>query len=146
MRAILSDVHANLEALDAVLADIARRPVTSVYSLGDVLGYGPNPLECLERATRWNLNILGNHDQAVLFDPIGFSPTAEKAAFWTRGVLESARRDDLWAFLSERPTQVREGDSLFVHGSARNPTNEYVFPEDVYNVTKMSKIGTQFDK
>ncbi|VTR97367.1 Metallophosphoesterase OS=Planctomyces limnophilus (strain ATCC 43296 / DSM 3776 / IFAM 1008 / 290) GN=Plim_1711 PE=4 SV=1: Metallophos_2 [Gemmata massiliana] len=146
MRAILSDVHGNIEALDAVLADIARLPVSSVTSLGDIVGYGPNPIECVERAMTWNLNILGNHDHAVLFDPFGFSPTAEKAALWTRAVLESARRDDMWAFLSERPKQSRDGAFLFVHGSARSPTNEYVFPEDVYNVTKMTKIGEQIER
>ncbi|MBP3960292.1 metallophosphoesterase family protein [Gemmata sp. G18] len=146
MRAILSDVHGNIEALDAVLADIARLPVTSVTSLGDIVGYGPNPIECVTRAMTWDLSILGNHDHAVLFDPIGFSQTAEKAAIWTRAVLESARRDDMWAFLSERPKQSRDGAFLFVHGSARSPTNEYVFPEDVYNVTKMTKIGEHIER
>ena len=141
MRAILSDVHGNIEALDAVLADIARLPVSSTYSLGDIVGYGPNPIECLDRAMKFDTNVLGNHDHAVLFDPTGFSPTAEKAALWTRAVIEGARRDELWQFLSERPRQFRDGDFLFVHGSARNQTNEYVFPEDVYNVTKMNKIG-----
>jgi diadenosine tetraphosphatase ApaH/serine/threonine PP2A family protein phosphatase len=146
MRAILSDVHGNIEALDAVLADIARTDATSIYSLGDVLGYGPNPVECVERAMKFDLNVLGNHDHAVLFDPTGFSPTAEKAAMWTRAVLEGTRRDDLWQFLSERPRQFRDGDFLFVHGSARNQTNEYVFPEDVYNVTKMTKIGEHIER
>ncbi len=146
MRAILSDVHGNIEALDAVLADVARLPVTSVFSLGDIVGYGPNPMECATRAMKFHVNVLGNHDHAVLFDPAGFSPTAEKAALWTRAVIESARRDDIWAFLSDRPRQHRDGDCLFVHGSARNQTNEYVFPEDVYNVTKMNKIGEQIER
>lgn len=146
MRAILSDVHGNIEALDAVLADVARRSAAAVYCLGDIIGYGPNPIECLDRARGWDLNVLGNHDHAVLFDPTGFSPAAERAALWTRSVIECARRDELWAFLSERPRQHRSGDFLFVHGSARNPTNEYVFPEDVYNATKMAKIGEHIDR
>ncbi|AWM36819.1 diadenosine tetraphosphatase [Gemmata obscuriglobus] len=146
MRAILSDVHGNIEALDAVLADIGGRAVTSIYSLGDIIGYGPNPIECLDRAAAWDLNVLGNHDHAVLFDPTGFSPNAERAALWTRVVVECARREELWTFLSERPRQFRDGDFLFVHGSARNQTNEYVFPEDVFNLSKMARIGEQIDR
>ena len=146
MRAILSDVHGNIEALDAVLADIGRLPVSSIYNLGDIIGYGPNPVECINRALHWDLNVLGNHDHAVLFDPTGFSPTAEKAALWTRAVLKGTRRDELWTFLSGRPHQYRDGDFLFVHGSARNPTTEYVFPEDVHTVAKMNAIGEHIDR
>jgi predicted phosphodiesterase len=145
MRAIVSDIHANLEALTAVLEHIGKQSIDSIFCLGDIVGYGPNPVECLEYARKWDVVVLGNHDQAVLFDPIGFSPSAESAALWTRSILESVRRDDLWSFLAERPRQYRDGDYLYVHGSARNPTNEYVFPEDVYNVTKLNKIGAMFD-
>ena len=146
MFAVLSDIHGNLEALEAVLADIARRPVSAIYCLGDIVGYGPNPVECLEHALKWDLSILGNHDQAVLFDPEGFGQSAERAVFWTRRVLEESRRDDLWNFLASRPRVCREGDFLFVHGSARNPLNEYVFPEDVYNQLKMERIGALLER
>ena len=141
MFAVLSDIHGNLEALTAVLADVARRPVSAVYCLGDIVGYGPNPIECLDLATKWDVTILGNHDQAVMFDPDGFGASAQRAVYWTRSVLEAARRDDLWTFLAARPRVHREGEFLFVHGSARNPTNEYVFPEDVHNEQKMERIG-----
>src|SRR3954453_15426756 len=107
MFAVLSDIHGNIEALDAVLADVARRPVSAVYCLGDVLGYGPNPVECLERAKSWDLTILGNNDQAVMFDPDGFGESAERAVFWTRRLLEETRRSDLWEFLAERPRSHR---------------------------------------
>src|SRR5262245_15934899 len=141
MRAVLSDIHGNLEALEAVLADIGKQPVSSIYCLGDIVGYGPNPVECLERAMKWDLTVLGNHDQALLFDPEGFGVSAARAIFWSRRVLESIRRDDLWSFLGERPRSHREGDFLFVHGSPRNPINEYVFPEDIYNPRKMTRIA-----
>jgi diadenosine tetraphosphatase ApaH/serine/threonine PP2A family protein phosphatase len=146
MWAVLSDIHGNLEALDAVLADVARHPVTHTYCLGDVVGYGPNPVECLERALDWDVVLLGNHDQAAMFDPDGFGVAAERAIFWTRSQLEVARRGDLWEFLAERPRSHREGDFLLVHGSARNPLNEYVFPEDVYNSRKMNRIGDLLDR
>jgi diadenosine tetraphosphatase ApaH/serine/threonine PP2A family protein phosphatase len=144
-RAIVSDVHGNLEALEAVLNDIAALDIKSIYCLGDIVGYGPNPRECVDRVMGFDLCVLGNHDQGALFDPEGFSSGAERAIFWTREQLEcdsdhegSAQRR--WKFLCELPRQVREGSMLFVHGSARNPLNEYVFPEDIYNPRKLSRI------
>jgi diadenosine tetraphosphatase ApaH/serine/threonine PP2A family protein phosphatase len=146
MFAVLSDIHGNLEALDAVLADVARHPVSAIYCLGDVVGYGPNPIECFERAMKWDLVLLGNHDQAVMFDPEGFSSSAERAVLWTRSVLEAARRNDLWSYLAERPRSHRSDDFLYVHGSARNTLNEYVFPEDIFNRGKMERIAAQIDR
>jgi diadenosine tetraphosphatase ApaH/serine/threonine PP2A family protein phosphatase len=145
MFAVLSDIHSNLEALGAVLADVARRSVSAIYCLGDLVGYGPNPIECIERATKWDVVLLGDHDRAVLFGPEGFNSSAERAVFWTRSVLESSRRNDLWSFLAERPRSHRDDQFLFVHGSARDPVNEYVFPEDVFNRRKMSRVGALLD-
>lgn len=154
MRAILSDIHGNLEALEAVLADLTTLPISSIYCLGDIVGYGPNPRECVDQVMKFDLCVLGNHDQGALFDPEGFSSGAERAIFWTReqledtaGDAEQARRR--WQFLCELPRQVREGQILYVHGSPRNPLNEYVFPEDIYNPRKLNRIfsfieGTSF--
>jgi hypothetical protein len=72
VKAIFSDAHANLEALQAVLADVGREQVASVYNLGDTTGYGPNPLECLDLSIGMPVVLLGNNDQGVLFDPDGF--------------------------------------------------------------------------
>ena len=132
MRAILSDIHSNLEALQAVLDDVAAHDVEAIYCLGDIIGYGPNPRECLELVMDWPVVLLGNHDQAVMFDPTDFTPIAERATLWTRRQLEAPipSRDDSeqrWEFLAERPLSYRDGDFLFVHGSPSNPLNEYIF-------------------
>jgi diadenosine tetraphosphatase ApaH/serine/threonine PP2A family protein phosphatase len=145
MIAILSDIHSNLEALQAVLQDVSTQHVEHIYCLGDVVGYGPNPRECLELAMEFQLTLLGNHDQAAVFDPKDFNPTAERATFWTRKQIDAPVRnrqaaDRRWEFLSELPLTHREGDTLFVHGSPANPLHEYVFPEDVYNQRKMERI------
>ena len=92
-RAIISDIHGNIEALEAVLEDIASQGIDSIYCLGDIIGYGPNPRECIDKAMGFDLVILGNHDQGALFDPEGFSSGAEKAIFWTRAQLESPDQD-----------------------------------------------------
>ena len=88
MLAIISDVHGNLEALRAVLDDAARQNASAIYCLGDVVGYGPNPRECVDAVMGCGLVLLGNHDQGAMFDPPGFSPAAERAIFWTRAQLE----------------------------------------------------------
>ena len=143
-RAIISDIHGNLEALNAVLKDIHDAGVSSIYCLGDVVGYGPNPCECIDQVMQMDMCILGNHDQAALFDPEGFSTGAERAIFWTRSALEaggdSPENIDRWTFLCELPRQHHEKDFTFVHGSARNPLMEYVFPEDVHNPGKLQRI------
>jgi predicted phosphodiesterase len=143
-RAIISDVHGNLEALDAVLDDIRGQGIETVYCLGDIVGYGPNPCECIDRVMQLRLSVLGNHDQAALFDPEGFSSGAERAIFWTRGQLEAAgdtpQNAARWQFLCELPRQHHEGDFTYVHASARNPLMEYVFPEDVHNPGKLQRI------
>ena len=125
-----------------MLADIKEQGISEIFCLGDVIGYGPNPRECLDAVMKLPVCILGNHDQAAMFDPDGFNPVALRAVYWTREQLESGpgsaevinRR---WDFLGELPRAYDEGKMLFVHGSPREPTNEYVFPEDVYNERKM---------
>ncbi|HEX7375622.1 MAG TPA: metallophosphoesterase family protein [Pirellulales bacterium] len=144
-RALISDIHSNLEGLEAVLEDISKQGITEIYCLGDIIGYGPNPCECIDLVMKMNVCILGNHDQGALFDPEGFNSGAERAIFWTREQLESghgspAENARRWDFLGELPRNRRENGFMFVHGSPRNPLNEYVFPEDVYNQRKMDKL------
>ncbi|MCA9268292.1 MAG: metallophosphoesterase, partial [Planctomycetales bacterium] len=144
-RAFVSDIHANLEAATAVFADIAEQGADEIYCLGDVVGYGPNPCECIDLIMQCNGCVLGNHDQGALFDPEGFSSGAEKAIFWTRDQLErrgedAAQAEKRWDFLCDLPRQHRVNGLQLVHGSARNPLTEYVFPEDVYNARKIDKI------
>ncbi|MEK6236109.1 MAG: metallophosphoesterase, partial [Planctomycetales bacterium] len=120
-RAIISDIHSNLEALQTVFADIASQGIEDVYCLGDIIGYGPNPRECIDLVHRSKVCILGNHDQGALFDPEGFNSGAEKAIFWTRDQLETAPGDvdqkaERWDFLGELPRFYRENGMLFVHG------------------------------
>jgi len=148
VNAILSDVHGNLEAFTAVLNDIKRRDIKCIYNLGDTLGYGPNPIECLDLARKMTLPLLGNHDAGVLETPAGFGPAAERAILWTQGQLRNVgTREEIqrrWDFLKGLQRSHRNGNTLFVHGSARSPTHEYLFPDDVYNQRKMEAIGAAF--
>jgi predicted phosphodiesterase len=148
LRAIFSDIHGNLDALEAVLADIKGQGIDEVYCLGDIVGYGPNPRECIDRVREHcTASLLGNHDQGALFDPEGFNAGAERAIFWTRSVLETGEgSEERWEFLGDLPRVIKEPDHLFVHGSARNPLNEYVFPEDIYNQRKMERIFSLVEK
>jgi predicted phosphodiesterase len=142
---LISDIHGNLEALEVVLADIEAQGIQEIFCLGDVIGYGPNPRECIDRVMdHCKVVLLGNHDQGAMFDPDGFNIGAERAIFWTREQLESpsdrANNERRWEFLGELPRTHRQGPFLFVHGSPRNPLSEYVFPEDIYNHRKMERL------
>lgn len=143
-RAIISDIHSNLEAFEAVMEDIESQGVDDIYCLGDLVGYGPDPIPCIDRLRKKvKLCLLGNHDQATLFDPEGFNQSAERAIFWTRDQLENPRLMDAnerWDFLNELPRMHHEDDFLYVHGSPRNPLNEYVFQDDIYNERKMERL------
>jgi len=140
-RAIISDIHANLEALQAVMEDIEKQNVNEIICLGDVIGYGANPLECLDIVIqKCQKCLLGNHEQGAFFDPEGFNGSAARAIFWTREQLQapSERRDERWEFINMNPRKyyLEDWKALFVHGSPRNPLNEYVFSDEVYEGSK----------
>jgi predicted phosphodiesterase len=157
MFAVISDVHSNLEALLTVLADVEKRGIEVIYCLGDVIGYGPNPKECLDliiERTKWC--VLGNHDYAVFYEPTNFNYGAEQASFWTREVLETdhevGSRNRRWGFLGELPIRQTLETKLgrcaatvdFLHASPRRPINEYIFPNDVY--TNPAKVRLLFER
>jgi len=137
--AVFSDIHANLHALEAVLADIDRESVAELWCLGDLVGYGPRPNECIdlvrERAT---LSLCGNHDLAVLgtIEIAEFSGDAATAALWTRGVLGEQQRDWLSGLA---PSARRESAELF-HGSPRDPIWDYVLSEEAAYVSLMGTV------
>ncbi len=144
--AIISDIHANLEALTAVLADIDGRGIKTIVCLGDVVGYGPNPLECIDLViARCKFSLMGNHDFAIFFEPHNFNTAAENAAYWTRAQFEGdkdiERRNRRWRYLGSMLTRASNDRFVAFHGSPRRPINEYVFPDDIYtNPTKMASI------
>jgi predicted phosphodiesterase len=137
---LVSDVHANLEALTAVLRELERRKVDRVLCLGDVVGYHANPNECVELLARLDaLTIAGNHDRAAVgvIEPSDFGPSARRAIYWTRRVLfaEHARRLrelDVFAWLSERVCLVH---------AALHPT-----PNDRYHLTTPARVAASFEK
>ncbi len=146
--AVISDIHANLEALYAVMEDIRKRGIEEVYCLGDVVGYGASPKECLDLVIEeCNGSLCGNHDQAVFYDPCSFNISAERAAYWTRYVLEEesnkAARDRRWEALGRLPYRREIYGLLLVHASPRRPVNEYLFAEDCY--TNPSRILANFE-
>ena len=121
--AVLSDIHANLVALDAVLAAIGT--VDAVWQLGDVVGYGPEPDAVVERlAGIGAVGVAGNHDLAALGGPEieWFNPDAKAAMEWTIGRIGDPTR----AWLAGLPTTRTEGGMTLVHGSPRDPVWEYI--------------------
>lgn len=124
MYAVISDIHGNLEGLEAVLADVPEE-VERVYCLGDVIGYGANPNECCDIVQEREMpTITGNHDIAVIdlsMDLNWFNPVAAAAVRWTREQLTEENAE----FLRSRPRMMQADETLFVHGSVRDP-DEYI--------------------
>lgn len=122
---VISDVHANLEALDAVLADIDRERPDALVCLGDFVGYGPDPNPCVELlAPRLRAAVVGNHDQAALGGRSieDFNLYAQEAIVWTQRALAEGSR----GFLRSLPLRAEVEGLLLVHGSPRRPAEEYV--------------------
>ncbi|MFH1702960.1 MAG: metallophosphoesterase [Nitrospirota bacterium] len=120
--AILSDVHSNLEALEAVLRNVDKRKVKDVLFLGDAVGYGPNPNECIELLiARCKILLAGNHDWGVLglTDINYFNEYARAAIEWTKQVITEGNRKTL------RPLPVKKGinkeDMILVHSTPKEP-------------------------
>ena len=121
---VISDVHSNLEALNAVLA--AAEDFGVIWSLGDIVGYGPQPNECIARLNEFeHVAIAGNHDWAVLgkLDLGDFNAYARHANLWTRQQLTAQSL----AYLEALPETVVEGSFTMAHGSPRHPVWEYLF-------------------
>ncbi|HET9700784.1 MAG TPA: metallophosphoesterase family protein [Burkholderiales bacterium] len=118
--ALIADVHSNLEALRACIADARRRGAERFVFLGDLVGYGADPVACIELAAELapGAAVLGNHDQLALgglCDTVNFP--ARDAIYWTREQLRPEHR----AFLSGLPFTLRDGDALFAHAAAEAP-------------------------
>jgi predicted phosphodiesterase len=130
--AVISDIHANLPALEAVLESIEASGTEEVWCLGDAVGYGASPNECVEilqeRCAIW---LVGNHDLAALgeIDISTFSPSAAEAALWTREALSPDSADVLRG-LGPTARGQRAGFGLY-HASPRDPVWEYVVETDL---------------
>lgn len=124
--AIMADIHANMAALSAVLDDIKRRGgVEQVWCLGDIVGYGPDPLQCIEIMRRLSdVCVAGNHDRAATgrLNMAEFNPEAAYACRWTA---EQLKGEDI-AFLDSLPEVAARQDFTLVHGSPRQPVWEYL--------------------
>lgn len=154
--AIISDIHSNEEALNAVLQDIQSLGIAEIYCLGDLVGYGPAPADVVDRAAEWKIVLMGNHDEAVLKEAYGFNPVAKTAVAWTRdqlkpGLFSSRSKKDRWSFLCNLPLTHKTDQALFVHGSPRDPTMEYILRSDCADLTggmpeKIRDIFSRFDR
>jgi diadenosine tetraphosphatase ApaH/serine/threonine PP2A family protein phosphatase len=125
--AIVSDIHANLAALEAVIADM--RNVDAVWCLGDVVGYGPDPVACIDRLRALpSTCIAGNHDWAAIgeLDAERFNDLAAESAAWTARQLTADAR----AYLASLPLRYVCGEYVLAHGSPRDPMSEYLLEAD----------------
>ena len=150
MQAILSDIHGNVDAFEVVLRDIERQKVTEIVSLGDFIGYGASPKECIDLALNFNVILKGNHEDALLeeFQGSTFNMRARAAIEWTRDQLSMLTEDPeeksanakRWDFLGSLENIHSEGEVTYVHATPRDPVREYLYPRDIYRPQKLEAI------
>ncbi len=136
--AILSDIHGNLEALQSVLAEVRRRKVEKYICLGDIVGYGANPNECLELIRSLNpVAVLGNHDAAVcgLTGLENFTPLASKAIIWTTRELKTSGRE----YLASLPLVQSFGEMTIFHSNL-------ACPDDWVYIRGADDVSPSFDR
>ena len=161
LTALISDLHANLTALETALADARERGAERFVCLGDVIGYGASPRPCLDWVMHLcvespsdpgappgrspllpGLCLLGNHEQALLNTAEDFNPKARAAIEWTREDLnrgsDREHNLDYWEFLDRLAPAQNDEAAMFVHGSPRDPVREYMLPRDIHNAEKMA--------
>ena len=144
--AVISDVHGNLEAFQAVLAEIDRLGVERIHSLGDVVGYGPDPAQCLRLAqARCTHLLLGNHEYGVLHPGSCFNWTslAKLSLDWTR---ERLREAGLLEGLRGLLPHHQEEELLFVHGSARDALEEYLTESEPGGYSAFEKVAESLEQ
>ena len=141
--AIVSDVHSNLAALEAVLAHAeSLNALDQVWALGDLVGYGPQPSECLARLRQYDFrSVAGNHDLAVVgaIDTSDFNPAAATANHWTADRIGDVERE----YLRTLPKNLTIDGISLVHGSLRDPVWEYMYSIDAA-VAQFANMKTRF--
>lgn len=150
--ALISDLHSNLEAVEAVFQRIDALGIGEVACLGDVVGYGPDPLvvtRIVMQRCKWT--ILGNHDWGLFHELDDFNPLAREALFYTRNQLRPSLfrpgRRGPWEFLRTLPERMQDRGLLFCHGSPRDPVMEYVLKSDGFlEPDKMHQIFAMIDR
>jgi predicted phosphodiesterase len=127
--AVISDIHSNLEALTRVLGEVGREGADKIICLGDVVGYGADPNECVRLVReRCDACLIGNHDSVAcgLEEPEFFNPMARDAALWTRAVLSEDNKE----YLRSLPSKLEIGGFVIVHGAISHPDKYITSPRD----------------
>lgn len=128
--AFISDIHSNLEAITAVMADIDALGITRIVCLGDIIGYGPDPVETLRLCKRCEWVIVGNHELALTEGGEKFKDYAKRAIQWTVQELRGTPEGDAYLRnIRTLPLRMTEWGHLFVHGAPTDPVNRYLLPK-----------------
>jgi predicted phosphodiesterase len=143
--AVISDVHGNLEALEAVMGAIDRLGIESVFCLGDVIGYGPDPVACLELCSeRCRVLLAGNHEEGVLHpERARMNSPAREALLWTRARLQHG---GLIERLAQWPTYHQLGTQLMVHASVEGGAHGYLLERDSSGMSTFDQVARFIEK
>ncbi|KPK62214.1 MAG: hypothetical protein AMK73_06520 [Planctomycetes bacterium SM23_32] len=129
------------------MEDMRVQGADELICLGDFVGYGPNPKECIDLAVDFSIALCGNHEHALLtqFESSNFNIRARSSIDWTREQLNPLGEDReanlrRWDFLDSLEMTHEDGNILYVHGTPRDPVAEYLYPRDIYRPQKLRAI------
>lgn len=147
MHAIISDIHGNLEALQAVLDSIDLQGVDGTLCLGDLVGYGPDSIECLRLALQWDVVLVGEWDRRLVDGDAGeWLPELREHLVWLRRqFIGSSDEVRLRIAMQGWPTTYLHRACLFSHTRPSDST-DFLFPEDVHNPEKLDGVAAEFDE
>lgn len=147
MHAIVSDIHGNLEALNVVLDALQQGALNRIICLGDLVGYGPDSLECVRKSAEWDVVIAGDWDLAVLnHDPTQWNSTLNRHIAWIRQQFEEASdAERLLEILNSYRTNIVKMGFYFCHATPLD-VRDWLFPEDIYCPKKLNRIAAEFDQ
>jgi diadenosine tetraphosphatase ApaH/serine/threonine PP2A family protein phosphatase len=151
--ALISDIHGNFEALKSVFEHIDNLgDIEDIICLGDIVGYGPQPEECIDMISeRCSVCLMGNHDNALINAAEGFNHIAAGAIVCIRkrmepGIFSLPEKEHRWTWLRNLPERHETDEALFVHASPRDNLFEYILPDDpIFFSGKMSAIFSMID-
>lgn len=163
LTAIISDLHGNVPALRAMLADVRAQGARRFVCLGDMVGYGASPRFALDLVMQLcgddpkddegnplepGICLKGNHEDALISSAVDFNPKARAAIEWTRDEISSdvERCDDYWEFIAERSASACDERAMFAHGTPRDPAREYLMPRDLKDQAKMRALFAAMER
>lgn len=150
MIAIFSDIHGNLEAFQAALVDAEQHGAQHFVCLGDLVGYGPDPIACIELVMNWPTVTRGFYDHSAMTggDLHGWgSPIVKNTIFHFRKEMVRQKKESaIGKYLANLPISIKDQNAFYSHSVPGQPNGYFLYPEEIYSPQNLDQVATKFDR